>query len=407
MLKRVVVTGMGVVSSIGNNVEEVTASLKEGKSGIRFQEIYAEKGFRSHVAGNIQNFETVIDRKHKRFMGDSALYTYEAMVQAIKASGLEDDQVSHLRTGLLAGSGGATTQDIVEANAILETRGIKRVGPYRVTSTMGSTVSACLATSFKIKGLNMTISSACATSAHCIGEAFEKIQWGKQDIVFAGGGEAEHYTQSVLFDAMGAFSSKYNDAPQTASRPYDSTRDGFVIAGGGGIVVLEELEHAKARGANILAEIVGYGTASDGYDMVAPSGDGAYQSMKYAIEQAGTDKIDYINTHGTSTPAGDIVEVKAMKRTFGEGNVPKFASTKSLTGHSLGAAGVHEAVYSLIMMQEKFIAASANVTNLDPEVEGLPLVQKRLDNQDIKYAMSNSFGFGGTNVSLVFKQYEA
>jgi 3-oxoacyl-[acyl-carrier-protein] synthase-1 len=403
-MRRVVVTGIGIVSCLGKNKEEVLASLQQGKSGISHQPEYAEKGFKSHIAGSIDmDFSELIDRKLLRFMGESAAYSYLSMQEAIADAGLSDDQVSNVRTGLIAGSGGASAANIVEAADGMREKGLRRVGPYRVTRTMGSTVSACLATPFKIKGVNYSITSACSTSAHCIGNAMELIQLGKQDVVFAGGGEELHWTQTVLFDAMGALSSKYNDTPEKASRAYDANRDGFVIAGGGGMLVIEELEHAKARGAKIYAELVGYGATSDGYDMVAPSGEGAARCMQQAMSTI--DKpIDYINAHGTSTPAGDIQELKAVKEVFGD-NCPKVSSTKSLSGHSLGAAGVQEAVYSLLMQQHSFIAASANIDNLDEGAEGMPVVTEKLENVDLNTIMSNSFGFGGTNASLVFTKY--
>jgi 3-oxoacyl-[acyl-carrier-protein] synthase-1 len=403
-MRRVVVTGIGIVSCLGKNKEEVLASLQQGKSGISHQPEYAEKGFKSHIAGSIDiDFSELIDRKLLRFMGESAAYSYLSMQEAIADAGLSDDQVSNVRTGLIAGSGGASAANIVEAADGMREKGLRRVGPYRVTRTMGSTVSACLATPFKIKGVNYSITSACSTSAHCIGNAMELIQLGKQDVVFAGGGEELHWTQTVLFDAMGALSSKYNDTPEKASRAYDANRDGFVIAGGGGMLVIEELEHAKARGAKIYAELVGYGATSDGYDMVAPSGEGAARCMQQAMSTI--DKpIDYINAHGTSTPAGDIQELKAVKEVFGD-NCPKVSSTKSLSGHSLGAAGVQEAVYSLLMQQHSFIAASANIDNLDEGAEGMPVVTEKLENVDLTTIMSNSFGFGGTNASLVFTKY--
>jgi 3-oxoacyl-[acyl-carrier-protein] synthase-1 len=395
---------MGIVSCLGTDKEAVLDSLKEGRSGIKFQEEYKEMGFRSHVAGSIDlDYTDLIDRKLVRFMGDAAAYAYLSMEQAIKDANLSEDQVSNVRTGLVAGSGGASSADIVETADILRTKGVRRVGPYRVTRTMGSTVSACLATPFKIKGVNYSITSACATSAHCIGNAMEQIQLNKQDIVFAGGGEELHWSLSVMFDAMGALSSKYNDTPEKASRAYDANRDGFVIAGGGGMLVLEELEHAKARGAKIYGELVGYGATSDGYDMVAPSGEGAVRCMKLAMSTV-DGGIDYINSHGTSTPAGDIQELKAMKETFGE-QMPPVSSTKSLTGHSLGATGVQEAIYSLLMMENNFICASANIDELDPAAEGLPVVTERRDNVDLQRVMSNSFGFGGTNSTLVFQKY--
>lgn len=403
-MRRVVVTGMGIVSCLGNDKETVLDALKEGKSGIKFQEEYKELGFRSHVAGSIDiDLDALIDRKLRRFMGNAAAYSYLAMDQAIKDSGLSEDQVSNVRTGLIAGSGGASSADIVETADILRDKGVRRVGPYRVTRTMGSTVSACLATPFKIKGINYSITSACATSAHCIGNAMEQIQMNKQDVVFAGGGEELHWSLSVMFDAMGALSSKYNDTPEKASRAYDANRDGFVIAGGAGMLVLEELEHAKARGAKIYAEVVGYGATSDGYDMVAPSGEGAMRCMQQAMSTV-DGKIDYINSHGTSTPAGDIQELKAMKNTFGD-QMPPVSSTKSLTGHSLGATGVQEAIYSLLMMENNFICASANIDELDPEADGMPVVRERMDNVQLDRVMSNSFGFGGTNSTLVFQRY--
>lgn len=403
-MRRVVVTGLGIVSSIGNDATEVVSSLKNGKSGIKFQEAYKEIGMRSHLAGSIDiDLPSLIDRKILRFMGDAAAFSYVALDQAIKDSGLSHDQVSNLRTGLVMGSGGASSANQVEAVDTLREKGIRRVGPYRVTQTMGSTISACLATPFKIKGVNYSISSACATSAHCIGNALEQIQLGKQDVVFAGGGEEEHWTLSCLFDAMGALSSKYNETPDKASRAYDKDRDGFIIAGGAGALVLEELEHAKARGAKIYAELTGYAATSDGYDMVAPSGEGAVRCMKLALDQV-EGPVDYINAHGTSTPAGDIPELKAMKEVFGN-ELPKISSTKSLTGHSLGGAGVQEAIYSLLMMQDDFVAASANIETLDPEAEGMPIVRERIDSAGLKRVMSNSFGFGGTNASLIFDRF--
>ena len=404
-MKRVVITGLGIVSCIGNDKETVLSSLKEGKSGISFREDYKEMGFRSHVAGVVDiDLKEYIDRKQLRFMGDAAAYAYIALQQAIDDSKLSDEQISNPRTGIIAGSGGASSANIVEAVEILKTRGAKRVGPYRVTQTMGSTVSACLATPFKIKGVNYSISSACATSAHCIGAAMEQIQLGKQDIVFAGGGEEEHWSMSCMFDAMGALSSKYNDTPQQASRAYDADRDGFVIAGGGAMVVVEELEHAQARGAKIYAEIVGYGATSDGYDMVAPSGEGAVRCMQQALATV-DGPLDYINSHGTSTPTGDIQELKAIVEAFGDQS-PMIGSTKSLTGHSLGATGAQEAIYSLLMMENNFVCASANIENLDPAAESLNIVRQRQDNVTITRAMSNSFGFGGTNASLVFQKLQ-
>ena len=404
-MKRVVVTGLGIVSSIGNNAEEVTQSLKEGKSGIRFKEEYKEMGMRSHIAAWPEiDLKEHIDRKQMRFMGDAAAYAFISLDQAVKDSGLTEDQVSNVRTGLVMGSGGASSKNQVEAADTLRNRGVKRIGPYRVTQTMGSTISACLSTPFKIKGVNYSMSSACATSAHCIGHAMELIQLGKQDIVFAGGGEEEHWTLSCLFDAMGALSTKRNDTPSEASRAYDADRDGFVIAGGGGVVVIEEYEHAKARGATIYAELVGYGATSDGYDMVAPSGEGAIRCMQQAMSTVDGD-IDYINAHGTSTPAGDIPELRAMKATFGDA-IPNVSSTKSLTGHSLGAAGVQEAIYSLLMLKNNFVCASANIETLDDEALGMPIVQTRIDGVKLDRVMSNSFGFGGTNASLVFQRLD-
>ncbi len=404
-MKRVVVTGLGIVSSIGNNAEEVTESLKTGKSGIRFKEEYKEQGMRSHIAAWPEiDLKEHIDRKQMRFMGDAAAYAFISLEQAIKDSGLAEEQVSNVRTGLVMGSGGASSKNQVEAADTLRNRGVKRIGPYRVTQTMGSTISACLATPFKIKGVNYSMSSACATSAHCIGHAMELIQLGKQDIVFAGGGEEEHWTLSCLFDAMGALSTKRNETPTEASRAYDADRDGFVIAGGGGAVVIEELEHAKARGAKIYAELVGYGATSDGYDMVAPSGEGAVRCMQQALSTV-DGGVDYINAHGTSTPAGDIPELRAMKEAFGS-DIPNISSTKSLTGHSLGAAGVQEAIYSLLMLQNDFVCASANVETLDDEAQGMPIVQERIDDAGLTKVMSNSFGFGGTNASLVFQKFE-
>jgi len=406
MERRVVITGMGIVSCLGNDCQTVTESLRECRSGITTQQEHIDIGMRSHVGGRPDiDLAELIDRKQLRFMGNAAAYSYVAMQQAITDSGLTDDQVSNLRTGIIAGSGGASAANQTEAADIMREKGVRRVGPYRVTQTMGSTVSACLATPFKIKGVNYSISSACSTSAHCIGNAMEQIQLDKQDVVFAGGGEELHWTQSCLFDAMGALSTKYNDTPQRASRAYDADRDGFVIAGGGGMLVLEELEHALARGANIYAEVVGYGATSDGYDMVAPSGEGATRCMQQAMSTV-DGQIAYINAHGTSTPAGDIQELKAVKAAFeSAGYQPVTGSTKSLSGHSLGAAGVQEAIYSLLMQQAGFIAESANIDNLDPEADGMPIARERQDNVDLEYVMSNSFGFGGTNASLVFRKY--
>jgi len=402
-MKRVVVTGMGIVSCLGNDKTAVLDALRAGRSGIKFQQAYKDAGLRSQVAGSIDiELSELIDRKVLRFMGDAAAYAYVSMQQAITDSGLSEEHVSNERTGIIMGSGGASSENLVEAADILREKGVKRVGPYRVTQTMGSTTSACLATPFKIKGVNYSISSACATSAHCIGVAVEQIQLGKQDIVFAGGGEEEHWTLTSLFDAMGALSTKYNETPDQASRAYDDERDGFVIAGGGGCLVVEEYEHAKSRGAKIYAEIVGYGATSDGYDMVAPSGEGAIRCMKQALSTT-QGSIDYINSHGTSTPVGDLAELKAIKATFGSA-IPPISSTKSLTGHSLGATGVQEAIYSLLMLENDFICASANITKLDAEAEGMPIVLKRQDNVKLNRVMSNSFGFGGTNATLVFQR---
>lgn len=404
-MKRVVVTGLGIVSSIGNNQQEVTDSLKAGRSGIVFSETYKEMGLRSQVEGAIKiELDNLIDRKVRRFMGDGAAFNYIAMQQAIDDSGLEESEISNFRTGLVMGSGGPSTANVVEAADILREKGVKQVGPYRVPRTMSSTNTACLATPFKIKGVNYSITSACATSAHCIGHAMELIQMGKQDVVFAGGGEEVHWTMSLLFDAMGAMSSKYNDAPTTASRPYDETRDGFVISGGGGVLVIEELEHAKARGAKIYAELVGYGATSDGYDMVQPSGEGAIRCMQQAMATV-DGKIDYVNAHGTSTPVGDTKELEALRAVFGGENVPWVSSTKSLTGHALGAAGVNEAIYSLLMMQNNFLSASANITNLDAGAAGIPIVRELQENVTLNTIMSNSFGFGGTNATLIFQRY--
>ena len=404
-MKRVVVTGIGITSCLGITQDEVADSLKAGRSGIRCNESYQAHGFRSQVSGTVDiDFEQYIDRKTLRFMGNAAAYAFIAMQQAIADAGLTPEQVSHPRTGLIAASGGASSENIVESADVMREKGVKRVGPYRVTRTMGSTVSACLATPFKIKGVNYSITSACATSAHCIGNAVEQIQLGKQDIVFAGGGEEEHWTQTGLFDAMGALSTKYNDTPEQASRAYDANRDGFVIAGGGGMVVIEELEHAKARGAKIYAEITGYGATSDGYDMVAPSGEGAARCMRMAMAST-NGPIDYINTHGTSTPVGDVAELKALVEVFGD-QMPVISSTKSLSGHSLGAAGVQEAIYCLLMMKHNFIAASANVETLDEAAKNLPILTGSAREQTLNRIMSNSFGFGGTNACLVFDRYQ-
>jgi len=405
MSRRVVVTGIGITSCLGTDAATVTDSLRNGRSGISFQPDYVDIGMKSHIAGSIDiDLAELIDRKQLRFMGAAAAYAFLSMRQAIADAGLDESDVSNVRTGIIAGSGGASSSSQVEAADILRDKGLRRVGPYRVTQTMASTVSACLATPFKIKGVNYSISSACSTSAHCVGNGMELIQMGKQDIVFAGGGEELHWTLSSLFDAMGALSTKYNDTPERASRAYDANRDGFVIAGGGGMLVLEELEHARARGAKIYAELVGYGATSDGYDMVAPSGEGAMRCMQQAMSTVSGD-IDYINAHGTSTPAGDIQELRAVKQAFEGHSMPLVGSTKSLSGHSLGAAGVQEAIYSLLMMQEDFVAASANIETLDPEAEGMPIVRERKDQAGLQRVMSNSFGFGGTNASLVFQRF--
>ena len=401
-MKRVVVTGMGIVSSLGNNVGEVTQSLKEGKSGIQFCEDYAELGMRSHVAGRVSiDYSELIDRKKLRFMGDAAAYSYVAMQQAIEDAGLDLEEIKNPQVGLITGSGGGSPANNVIAAQVAKERGVKRVGPYAVPKTMGSTTSACLSTMFGIQGTSYSISSACSTSAHCIGHAADLIRGGSHHTVFAGGGEEEHWTMSILFDAMGAMSSKYNDNPTTASRTYDANRDGFVIAGGGGILVLEEYEHAVARGANIVAELVGFGATSDGFDMVAPSGEGAIRCMQQALESV-DGSVDYVNTHGTSTPVGDLKELQALKEVFKDQVMPFISATKSLSGHALGAAGVHEAIYTLIMMKEKFLSASANIIELDPEAKGMPILLENMSKQ-IKTAMSNSFGFGGTNATLVFQ----
>ena len=409
-MRRVVITGIGIVSSIGNNVDEVTSSLRNGTSGIVAAPEYTELGFRSQVHGTVKlDVAEHIDRKQLRFMGEGAAYAVLAMEQAIADAGLDDSQVSHVKSGLVAGSGGPSTANLLAAFDITREKGPKRIGPYMVPRCMSSTVSACIATFFKIKGINYSISSACSTSAHCITAGADAIRSGSQNIVFAGGGEELHWTLSVLFDAMGAMSSKYNDTPATASRPYDTDRDGFVIAGGGGMVVLEDMDHALARGAKIYAELVGYGANSDGDDMVAPSGEGAVRCMELALAgfdgNALTDKIDYINAHGTSTPVGDVKELDAVRTVFGpRGYLPVVTSTKSLTGHSLGATGVQEAIYTLIMMQNKFIAASANISNPDPAIGDIPVPQTRLDDISIGLALSNSFGFGGTNATLALRK---
>ncbi|MGI5309408.1 beta-ketoacyl-ACP synthase I [Rheinheimera sp. WS51] len=404
-MKRAVITGMGIVSSIGNNKEEVLASLQAGRSGINFAQEFADLGLRSQVWGDIKiNPAEHIDRKAMRFMGDAAAYAYIAMQEAIKDAGFTEEEISNPRIGLVAGSGGASSKVQVEAADILRSKGVKRVGPYAVPKTMSSTCSACLATPFKIKGVNYSISSACATSAHCIGHAVELIQLGKQDVIFAGGGEEVHWTLAMEFDAMGALSSKYNDTPQQASRTYDANRDGFVISGGGGMLVVEELEHALARGATIYAEVVGYGATSDGFDMVAPSGEGAVRCMEMAMQNV-SEKIDYVNTHGTSTPVGDVKELAAIQQVFA-GKSPAISATKAMTGHALGAAGVHEAIYSLLMMKNNFIAPSINISELDEAAAGLNIITKAQE-AELNTVMSNSFGFGGTNATLIMQKYKA
>jgi len=404
-MKRAVITGIGIVSSIGNNKEEVLASLKSGKSGITFSEQFKEVGMRSQVWGDLKiNPSEHIDRKVMRFMGDAAAYTYLSMQQAIADAQLPEEMVSNVRTGLVAGSGGGSSKNQVDACQIMKEKGVRRVGPYMVPRTMASTTSACVATPFKIKGINYSMSSACATSSHCIGHALEQIQLGKQDIVFAGGGEELDWTMACEFDAMGALSSKYNETPDKASRTYDSKRDGFIISGGGGMVVVEELEHALARGAKIYAEIVGYGATSDGYDMVAPSGEGAVRCMQQALSTV-EGKVDYLNTHGTSTPVGDVKELEAINTVFGE-DAPKISATKSQTGHSLGAAGVHEAIYSLLMMENDFISPSCNIEEVDEKAVNLPIVKNKSEAAKLDVVMSNSFGFGGTNATLIFKRYQ-
>jgi 3-oxoacyl-[acyl-carrier-protein] synthase-1 len=404
-MERVVITGLGIVSCLGNDRETVAASLREGRSGIRAIPEYAELGFRSQVGGAPDiDLDARIDRKQRRFMGDAAAFAYLGLLDAIADAGLDPSAISDPRIGVIAGSGGGSCANQVEAADLLRSKGVRRVGPYMVTRTMCSTVSANLATAFRIRGVNYSISSACATSAHCIGAAMEQIQLGKQDIVFAGGGEELHWTQTMLFDAMGALSSKYNATPGRASRAYDAERDGFVIAGGGGMVVVESLAHAQARGARILAEVVGYGATSDGADMVAPSGEGAARCMRQALASV-DGPVDYLNTHGTSTPVGDVAELGAMREVFGE-QVPPFSSTKSLSGHSLGAAGVHEAIYCLLMLEHGFIAGSVNVESPDEAAAGLPLVTRSRD-ASLRTVMSNSFGFGGTNASLVLRRWDA
>ena len=403
-MREVVITGIGIISSLGNNISEVTNSLRNLKSGISENIINKELGLRSHVSGSIRNLEPkeLIDRKLYRFMGDAAAYAYLSTEEAIKDASLNDSELSNQKTGLIMGSGGASSEDQIDSADILRTKGLKRIGPYRVTKAMGSTVSACLATSFGIKGINYSISSACATSAHCIGSGMEQIQLGKQDIVIAGGGEAEHWGMTSLFDAMGALSTKYNEEPEKASRAYDKDRDGFVIAGGAGSMILEEKQHAIERGAKIYAQLTGYAATSDGVDMVSPSGEGGERCMQIAWEMSGNKNIDYINAHGTSTPAGDITELNAIKNVFGD-KIPLISSTKSLSGHSLGAAGVQEAIYGLIMMDEGFIAGSANIENLDEGAEPFPIVRENFSTE-LQSFLSNSFGFGGTNASLIFEK---
>ncbi len=407
-MRRVVITGIGIVSPIGNDCEEVASSLREGRSGIVFAEEYAEHGFRSQIHGKPTIvLEDHIDRRQMRFMGPGAAYNYVAMEQAVRDSGLEANEISHERTGLITGSGGPSTSNFFHAHGIVkETGSPRRMGPFMVTRCMSSTNSASLATPFRIKGVNYSITSACATSAHCIGNGVEQIQLNKQDVIFAGGGEELDWSLSCLFDAMGAMSSKYNDTPQTASRAFDATRDGFVIAGGGGIVVLEELEHAQARGARIYCEVTGYGATSDGFDMVAPSGEGGERSMRLAMTGLDDRRIDYINAHGTSTPAGDVVEIEAIRRLFADRDMPRISSTKSLTGHSLGATGVHEAIYCILMMEGRFLTASANITELDPAINEEEVLRETVTDVDVDTILTNSFGFGGTNATLAFSLFE-
>jgi 3-oxoacyl-[acyl-carrier-protein] synthase-1 len=406
-LKRVVITGLGIKSSIGSSKEEVIASLRDGKTGIRHSDEYEELGYRSHVFGPIDlDLDALIDKKLRRFMGGAAAYCYLAMKDAIADAGLNEEQISHPRIGLIAGSGGSSTENMVLATDILREKGARKVPPTMVPRVMSSTCSACLAIPFKIQGINYSISSACATSAHCIGNAYESIQIGKQDIVFAGGGDELHWTGTLLFDSMGALSSKYNNSPEIASRPFDVDRDGFVISGGGGILVLEELEHALNRNAKIYAEVIGYGATSDGYDMVKPSGEGAMRCMNIAGSTSDVE-VDYINAHATSTPAGDSGELEAIKQVFANTKMPYISSTKALSGHGLGAAGANEAIFTLLMMEQDFVCASANISNLDPAAVGLPVATKRVDNAGIKVAMSNSFGFGGTNATLLFQKYNS
>jgi len=403
-MREVVVTGYGIVSSLGNDVQTVTDSLKNSTSGITINEVNKELGLRSYISGSITDLDLKekIDRKLYRFMGDAAAYAYLSTKEAIDNANLSDEVLNDFRTGIIMGSGGASSEDQIDSADILRTKGLKRIGPYRVTKAMGSTVSACLATSFGIKGINYSISSACATSAHCIGAGMEQIQLNKQDVIIAGGGEAEHWGMTSLFDAMGALSTKYNDTPQKASRAFDKDRDGFVIAGGGGAVILEEKQHALSRGANIYAELTGYAATSDGQDMVSPSGEGGQRCMELAWDMCGKKKVDYINAHGTSTPAGDITELNAIKNVFGS-EVPLISSTKSLSGHSLGAAGVQEAIYSLIMLEHGFITGSANIDNLDDEAKDFPIIEKN-ESCNLERVLSNSFGFGGTNATLIFEK---
>jgi 3-oxoacyl-[acyl-carrier-protein] synthase-1 len=405
-MRRVVVTGMGIVSCLGNTKEAVIESLRQGKSGISYNETFRELGLRSQVCGSVDiDLAALIDRKHKRFMGDAASYAYVALQKAIEDAGLADEDVSNPRTGLIAGSGGASSESIIQGADTLRKKGVRRVGPYLVPRSMSSTVSACLSTHFGIRGLNYSVTSACATSTHCIGVAMEQIQWDKQDMVFAGGGEEEDWALAMMFDAMGALSFGFNDDPTMASRAYDAGRDGFVIAAGGGMLVLEELEHAKARGAKIYAEIVGYGATSDGANMVAPSGEGAVRCMQQAVATVDA-PIDYVNTHGTSTPLGDIAELDAMRLAFNE-QVPPFSSSKSLCGHSLGAAGVQEAIHCLLMLENDFMAGSANIFELDPRAEGLPVLLETRENAGLNTVMSNNFGFGGTNAGIVFQRFDS
>ncbi len=403
-MREVVVTGYGIVSCLGNDIGAVTESLKNSNSGITINEINKELGLRSHISGSITdlNLKEKIDRKLYRFMGDAAAFAYLSAEEAIENANLSNEVLKDFRTGIIMGSGGASSEDQIDSADILRSKGLKRIGPYRVTKAMGSTVSACLATSFGIKGINYSISSACSTSAHCIGAGMEQIQLDKQDVIIAGGGEAEHWGMTSLFDAMGALSTKYNDEPEKASRAFDQDRDGFVIAGGGGAVILEEKQHALSRGAKIYAELTGYAATSDGQDMVSPSGEGAERCMELAWDMCGKKKVDYINAHGTSTPAGDITELNAIKNVFGS-EIPMISSTKSLSGHSLGAAGVHESIYSLIMLENGFVAGSANIQNLDEEAKNFPIIQKN-KSHDLTRVLSNSFGFGGTNATLIFEK---